>query len=153
MKIGKMWLICIILWWIEIGMKNPNPPSTALFSFLRLSLKRQKSNYLHLFLRACLHGGVEPPGGWGNSPSCVRKIARVFFFFFFYSKGEALEIESTKKRKDARFHSKISCAHIVIIHFLFCLWIEQFGSHLSSVAKCGNRLSSYSLVNHPLQCG
>ena len=79
-----MWLMCIILWWIEIGMKNPNPPSTALFSFLRLSLKRQKSNYLHLFLKACLHGGVEPPGGWGNSPSCVRKIARVFFFFFLF---------------------------------------------------------------------
>ena len=149
MKIGKIWLISIILWWIEIGMKNPNPLSSALFPFLRLSLKRQKSNYLYLFLRACLHGGMEPPGRWGNSASCVRKIARVFFF---YSLGEALEIESTKKRKDARFHTKISCAHIVIIHFLLCLWIEPFWSHLSSVAKHGNRLSFYFLVNHPLQC-
>ena len=82
MKIGKIWLISIILWWIEIGMKNPNPLSSALFPFLRLFLKRQKSNYLYLFLRACLHGGMEPPGSWGNSASCVRKIARVFFFLF-----------------------------------------------------------------------
>ena len=30
MKIGKIWLISIILWWIEIGMKNSNPPIVPL---------------------------------------------------------------------------------------------------------------------------
>ena len=34
MKIGKIWLICIILWWIESGVKNPDPPGYALFSSL-----------------------------------------------------------------------------------------------------------------------
>ena len=116
MKIGKIWLISIILWWIEIGMKNPNPPSSALFPFLRLYLKRQKSNYLYLFLRVWWHGGMEPPGGWGNSASCVRKMARVF------SSILKVEPERSKAPRSGKAHVFISCAHIVIIHFLFCCW-------------------------------
>lgn len=149
MKIGKIWLISIILWWIEIGMKNSNPPSSALFPFLRLYLKRQKSNYLYLFLRVWLHGGMEPPGGWGNSASCVRKMARVFFFFLFLRRS--LRDQKHQEAERCTFSLKDFLRSYRHNSFSVLLLIEPFWSHLSSVAKCGYRLSFHFLVNHPLQ--
>ena len=139
MKIGKIWLISIILWWIEIRMKNSNPPSSALFPFLRLYLKRQKSNYLYLFLRVWLHGDMEPPGGWGNLASCVRKIARVFFFLFLRRSLSDQKHQEAERRK---FSLK---------DFLRSYRHNSFSVlNLSSVEKCGYKLSFHFLVNHPL---
>ena len=147
-NIWKIWLISIILGWIEIGMKNPNPPSSALFPFLRLYLKRQKSNYLYLFLRVWLHGGMEPPGGWGNSASCVRKMAHVFFFLFL---RRSLRDQKHQEAERRTFSLKDFLRSYRHNSFSVLLLIEPFWSHLSSVAKCGYRLSFHFLVNHPLQ--
>ena len=44
----------------ESGMKNPNPPGST---FSRRLPLRKISNYLYLFIRACLHIGGVPQVG------------------------------------------------------------------------------------------